>query len=328
MESRIAARVRERHADRFDLRPISTAALSQSPLVLLGSFTGLGPGGRTIGPPDGYRIWLVLADLRSGKVIARGVSRALPDGVDTAPAPFERDAPLWLVDDAAPRAYLATCAGGVGDAVDPRYLDGVFASALVADGMAAYDGGRHRDALDLFGAALRAPGGEQLRAYNGLYLANWALGRRAEAEEAFGRGADFGLRHRRLAVKMVFRPGSTLFWPDPAVSGAYPVWLRQIAQRAAASPSCLRLIGHTSPTGSPAVNDRLSLARADYVRSLLAEDAPPVGPRTTTSGLGSRELVVGTGRDDASDLLDRRVEFAPIPCGGRAAASSGAGNAG
>jgi tetratricopeptide (TPR) repeat protein len=113
--------------------------------------------------------------------------------VDTAPAPFERDAPLWLAEDRASRAYLATCAGVVGDPVDPRYLDGVFASALVADGMAAYDAGRHRDALDLFGSALRAPGGEQLRAYNGLYLANWALGRRAEAEEAFGRGAEFGL---------------------------------------------------------------------------------------------------------------------------------------
>jgi hypothetical protein len=27
-------------------------------------------------------------------------------------------------------------------------------------------------------------------------------------------------------------------------------------------------------------------------------------------------MIVGTGRDDASDVLDRRVEFKVSPCGG------------
>lgn len=315
MEARIAGLVRERHADRFDLQPISTAALSRSPLVLLGSFTGLGPGGRTVGPPDAYRIWLVLADLRSGRIVARGVARALPAGVDTSPAPFERDSPLWLAADGNRRAYLRTCEGAIGDAVDPAYLDGVFASALVADAMAAYDAGRHGDALGLFEAALRAPGGEQLRAYNGLYLAHWALGRRADAEQSFARALDFGFRHGSLAVKMVFRPASTLFWPDPSVSGAYPFWLREIARRTAADPACLRLTGHTSPTGPRVFNDRLSLARAEAVRARLVDEAPPLGPRTGARGLGSQQPVVGTGRDDATDLLDRRVEFELVPCG-------------
>jgi hypothetical protein len=32
--------------------------------------------------------------------------------------------------------------------------------------------------------------------------------------------------------------------------------------------------------------------------------------------MGSRENLIGTGRDDASDVLDRRVELKPIePCG-------------
>ncbi len=314
MESRIASLVHGQHSDRFDLQPLSTAALSRSPLVLLGSFTGLGPGGRTVGPPDAYRIWLVLVDLRSGRIVARGVARALPAGVDTSPAAFERDSPLWLAADGPRRAYLRTCEGAIGDAVDPAYLDGVFASALVADAMASYDAGRHRDALGLFEAALRAPGGEQLRTYNGLYLTHRALGRRAEAEQAFARAVDFGLRHGSLAVKLVFRPASTLFWPDPAVSGAYPVWLRQIARRTSADTACLRLTGHTSPTGPRAFNDRLSLARAETIRTQLVEEAPPLGPRTGARGVGSQQPVVGTGRDDATDLLDRRVEFDLVPC--------------
>lgn len=314
MEARIARVVREQHADRFELQPLSTVAVSRSPLVLLGSFTGLGPGGRTVGPADAYRIWLVLADLRTGRVVARGVARALPAGVDTAPAPFERDSPLWLASDANRRAYLRTCEGAIGDAVDPAYLDGVFASALVADGMAAYDAGRHRDALDNFEAALRAPGGDQLRAHNGVYLARWALGQRAEAEQAFARAVDFGFRRGSVAVKMVFRPASTLFWPDPEVSGAYPAWLRQIARRTAADTACLRLTGHTSPTGPRSFNDRLSLARAEAVRARLVEEAPPLEARTGARGLGSQQPVVGNGRDDASDLLDRRVEFEVVPC--------------
>jgi hypothetical protein len=317
MEARIAERVRERHAERFDLRPLSTAVLTESPLVLLGSFTGLGPGARTVGEPNFYRIWLVLADLRSGRVVARGVARALPEGVDTTPARFEREAPLWLVDDASARAYLRTCERAVGEPVDPRYIDGVFASALVADGMTAFDAGRYRDARDIFETALRTPGGDQLRTHNGLYLVSRALGRSAEAEEAFGRGVEFGLRHQRLAVKMVFQPASTLFWPDPAVSGDYPMWVRQIARRTADRSSCLRLAGHTSATGSPAINDRLSLARAERVRAMLADVAPPLAQRAFAYGRGSRELVIGTGRDDATDLLDRRVEFEPVPCSDR-----------
>ncbi len=32
------------------------------------------------------------------------------------------------------------------------------------------------------------------------------------------------------------------------------------------------------------------------------------------NGVGSRETIVGTGRDDATDALDRRVEFKPLAC--------------
>ena len=31
--------------------------------------------------------------------------------------------------------------------------------------------------------------------------------------------------------------------------------------------------------------------------------------RTKTSGVGFRENIIGTGTDDATDALDRRVEF-------------------
>ena len=36
--------------------------------------------------------------------------------------------------------------------------------------------------------------------------------------------------------------------------------------------------------------------------------------RTRASGMGWRENIVGTGTDDVSDALDRRVEFKIVDC--------------
>ena len=36
--------------------------------------------------------------------------------------------------------------------------------------------------------------------------------------------------------------------------------------------------------------------------------------RSIANGVGSRQTMVGNGRDDASDALDRRVEFKVIGC--------------
>ena len=89
-----------------------------------------------------------------------------------------------------------------------------------------------------------------------------------------------------------------------------------IAQHADAMKSCLDIVGHTSATGIPALNDELSVLRAQYVKDELERNDSVLRERLIASGKGSRELIVGTGRDDASDALDRRVEFNVIKCGG------------
>lgn len=92
------------------------------------------------------------------------------------------------------------------------------------------------------------------------------------------------------------------------------MWIRQIATRTAARPICLEIEGHTSPTGPAAVNQRLSLARAERLRGRLVGLRPALADRTVAEGVASGEPIVGTGADDASDLLDRRVEFEPQEC--------------
>jgi len=65
------------------------------------------------------------------------------------------------------------------------------------------------------------------------YLAAWKLKRRDEATLAFARLVDYGLANRQLALKFLFRPGSTQFIADAQISGPYPLWLNQIARRSA-----------------------------------------------------------------------------------------------
>ena len=307
---------------RYDLRPFNTASLDGRPLILLGSIMPLRPGNVMVGAPTAYDLWLVLVDMRSGRIVSRSEAPMRVAGVDPTPTPFFRESPVWVREDPVQRGYWETCRGVVGDAVDPRYLEGLVASALVADGIDAYEAGRPWQALAFYGRAAQLPAGDQMRVHNGLYLANWAVGRRDEAETAFARVVDLGLRQGQLAVKLVFRPGSTAFWPEQTVSGPYPLWLRRIARGAVVRETCLQVTGHTSPTGSPAANDRLSLERAQRVQGLLVRSEPQLTRRMGAAGLGSRELIIGTGADDASDALDRRVEFAPLSCGSVAAAES------
>ncbi|PKO34563.1 MAG: hypothetical protein CVU34_07355 [Betaproteobacteria bacterium HGW-Betaproteobacteria-7] len=313
MGVRLSKLMREQYPQ-YEVQTFSAANVARSPLVLIGTFTGVNGQRQTTGQREAYRICLALADLRSGKLVSKGLAFALPDGVDPTPLAFFRDAPAWA-DDPATTGYIKTCQGTkAGDPINPLYLDRILAATLVAQAIDAYNAGRYREALELYQSAQATPAGNQFRVHNGIYLANWKLGRQAQAQAAFARIVDFGIEQRRLAIKFLFRPGSTAFMSDPKVSGPYPVWLKTIANRTAASSGCLEITGHTSPTGPEPLNERLSQLRAEYVKTRLAKDAPQLAKRLISNGMGSRQTMIGNGRDDATDALDRRVEFKVIGC--------------
>ena len=155
------------------------------------------------------------------------------------------------------------------------YADQILSAVLINDGIDAYNSRRYQDALQLHQGALKMTSGQQLRAYNGVYLANWKLNRRKAAAEAFGAMVDYGLANSRLATKFLFRPGSTQFVSDHEDSAAYPIWLKEIAASVAKQNACLEIVGHSSPTGPAVINDRLSLLRAEFVKDRIAWESPP-----------------------------------------------------
>lgn len=313
MGARLATLMREQYPQ-FDVKAFSAANVARHPLVLIGTFTGVNAERKTAGLREAYRICLALADLRSGKLLSKGLAFALPEGVDPTPLAFFSDAPAWS-EDPATEGYIKTCQGTrAGDPINPLYFDRIVAASLVAEAIEAYDAGRYQEALELYRSAQATPGGNQFRVLNGIYLAQWKLGHPSQAEAAFAKIVDYGLEHQRLALKFLFRPGTTAFVQDPKLSGPYPVWLRTLARQTAGSGKCLEVSGHTSPTGPEPLNERLSLLRAEYVKARLEASAPVLAKRMIAHGVGSKQTMVGSGRDDASDALDRRVEFKVIGC--------------
>ena len=315
MEERLVELIKNRYTA-LDLQPFNAANVKRSPWVLVGTFTPINVAGQADGAKDAYRVCLALADLSTGKIVSKGFARALPDDVDITPTRFYQDSPAWRSEPLT-EGYVKTCQGTkAGDPINPVYLDGIQASSQIAEGTAAYQTGRYREALEFYRGALDTAQGRQLRTFNGIYLTLQKLRQNEAAQEAFGAIVTYGLANRRVAMRILFRPGSTDFVQDPNVSGAYPMWISTLARRAAQGDSCLEIVGHTSKTGSEPQNEQLSTRRAEAVRKQMVAAAPALGKRTTASGVGSRETLVGLGTDDLRDALDRRVVFAVAPCAG------------
>lgn len=294
---------------RFAVLPFSSEALSRAPVVLIGTFTAINNAGAPDGVRDAYRICLALADLRSKSIVSKGVARAKPDGVKADPTPAFADAPIWS-NDPAIAVYIKTCQGTKpGDPIDPLYVERIATSAFVSDAILEYDGQRYREALAFYRTAQQMSGGDQLRVHSGIYLSSWKLNRRNDATEAFGSLVKYGLAANKLSVRLLFKPGTTQFLEDQNITGPYPMWLSQIATQAMQSDSCIDVIGHTSNTGPAQINERLSVLRAQFIKDLLQSASPSLADRLKAVGVGSRESIVGTGRDDASDAIDRRVDF-------------------
>ena len=313
MQERIVALVKKSYP-RFEFRPFSTEALLRAPVVLIGTFTAINNAGVADGPRDAYRICLALADLRSKSIVSKGVARAKPEAIDVTPTPAFSDTPVWATDPAT-SIYIKACQGTkLGDPIDPVYVERIGTSSLISDAISEYDDRRYREALAFYRTALKMTGGDQLRVRSGIYLANWKLNRRDDATDAFGSLVDYSLTGKKLSMRFLFKPGSTQFVDDPQISAPYPMWLSQIAVRATQRNTCLQLVGHTSKTGPAQVNERLSVLRAQFIKDLLQSSSPRLADKLKATGVGSRETLIGTGRDDASDAIDRRVDFNVSDC--------------
>ena len=260
-----------------------------------------------------FRVNLSLTDLQTGYVLAQSAVQTTELGVDMTPTKFYQDSPS-ITRDRVVEGQVRTAQAKAGSEADGIYVSSLTVSALIKEGSQFYDAGQFEQSLRAYEAAAARPDGKQLRVFNGLYLNNMQLGRSEAAENAFGRIVSLGLATNSLAVKFLFKAGSTDFLADSKITTPYPMWLNVLAKEMGNAQLCVSVIGHSSHTGTENVNDRLSLARASAVQRRLESILPSLSSRLQPLGMGYRENLIGTGSDDLRDSLDRRVEFRAINC--------------
>jgi outer membrane protein OmpA-like peptidoglycan-associated protein len=308
LERRVSERLMGKH-EQLEVLPFKAANLGRAQYLLTGTMTRQqADRSRAV-----FVLELALTELKTGQVMAQASARARDEGIDTTPLRYYLDSPILLKDKVI-EGYIRTSATPPGQRGDALYLERIATATLINDATELYNAERYQDALGQYRSALATPAGEQLRVLNGIYLSSWKLGRLAEAEQAFGKVVGLGIAYRQLGVKFLFNPNSTEFWSDTKVSGAYGMWLRQIAREGVAAKVCMDVVGHTSRSGSEDFNDALSLRRAAYVKQRLATEAAELGSKTRAVGKGFRENIVGSGTDNIVDALDRRVEFKINDC--------------
>lgn len=298
--------------DQLTIVAFQPAELARSDFLLIGTLER--KGSQETEPL--VRLRLALIEIKTSSTIASSSATARDRSIDMNPTPYYRDSPI-LVKDRATLGYIRTAATSTGQQADPDYTRKLGNSAVVNEATRAYDEQRYAAALDKFRSANQDKSDPRLKALNGEYMSYVKLGQIREAESAFGKMMAYAIPNDVLQIRFLFAPGLTEFWKDAVTNPYlqyYPMWLRQIAKELAASSVCMTIIGHTSRTGSEALNTRLSLERATAIQRQLGNESPQLLGRTEAMGMGYRQNLVGSGTDDAGDALDRRVEFKVVNC--------------
>ncbi len=293
-----------RNFEQIEVLPFQATSLAKAQYLLVGTL---------VRAQNTYRVDLSLVDVKGGTVVAHSTAIARKDGVDMSPLPYYRDSPV-LIKDKVTDGYVRTSSTPAGQKADATYMERIATATVINDATTLYNAARYREALGQYRSALATPAGDQIRVLTGIYLSVSKLGMTAEAEETFGRLVAYGIATNQLGVKFLFNPGSTEFWADPKVSGAYVMWLRQIARQASRTKVCMDIVGHTSKTGTEDANETLSLKRAAFIKQRLGADSAEMIKRTRAVGMGSKQNIVGSGTDDVVDAPDRRVEFSIVEC--------------
>ncbi len=249
-----------------------------------------------------YYVSAAVVNLRERKPICRSTAWIANGGLNAAPIALYQDCPVFYKEW---RQSLA--------AADPEGHLKVRAAMTEAE--TAYDNGDYEAAMALFRSVESPSAAHALPIYGGIYATSLKMGRMEMAEAAFGEIVRLSVeRFNALTVKFLFKVNTADFHGGPAQRRIYEMWLRRIGAYFHEADRCMKIIGHSSPTGTPEWNDRLSLERARSARRLLAARYPDMVHRSRAEGRGFRENIIGIGTDDDRDALDRRVEIAPVEC--------------
>jgi outer membrane protein OmpA-like peptidoglycan-associated protein len=253
-----------------------------------------------------YRVNASVFEKASGKVLASASVRI--DRFDTTPMDIYKDSPVYLKGKNY-EEYMSSARKSTSESVSSEYRDRLRIKSMLVKGDALYEHKEFKESLSYYNQAAAGESTPQLEILNGQFTNLVKQGQWEEVEAVYGKLIRVSIAETsEIASKITFGPNSKA--PIGNKSGQYNIYAKEIAKFVASVPGCkVKIIGHCSRTGKEAYNDKLSLQRAQWIQKQMASFAPEVMAKSETFGRGYQENIVGSGRDDITDEIDRRVEF-------------------
>lgn len=263
-----------------------------------------------------YHLYSSIFEKKSGLII--GSADVWLKNLDYKPLEIYKDSPVYIKDTILDKQIEST-KRIIGDKVDQDYLKSLDIKSLYAMADEYYEKREYGKALSFYKEAERRPDGKTMKVYSSLYNIYFLTKNYADAEMSFANLIDVGVVEKNsISVKMLFKVNSPAFVDNIKMRNTgkeYVIWLRQISSYTKNHPQlCLKVIGHASRTGADAYNIQLSKKRAEAVRMHMSKYYPGILKKSQTKGMGYRENLIGSGADDDSDSIDRRVEFLLYSC--------------
>lgn len=269
--------------------------------------------GYSIAPVKGrsgawIKLRVSITDIASSTRLASAESYLAASAFNATPTRFYKDAPMYFYDASMKNKLAALSGVGVQKMSDALNTQSAYGAAV-----AAYEAGQYKEAGLQFQTVLVTSPKHQ-GALSGLYQSYWNLGMKKEAEAAFADLVSAGIDAGGLSVKLLFGVGGTAFVANADLVQQYAVWQKVIAQTIVKKGVCMDVTGHASKTGGDSFNDKLSQQRAAKIVANMQSAVPASKGMLKAIGKGSQQNIVGTGADNETDAVDRRVEFSVRGC--------------
>jgi outer membrane protein OmpA-like peptidoglycan-associated protein len=232
---------------------------------------------------------------------------------DATPSRFFRDAPLYLTGNYHQTRQEISKGVKSGLPLEARNrfiaLEGQLQEAI-----SRYEDGDYPAALSGFDTII-SKDPENLPALSGRYQTLLEMGgSTADIESALAQLMTTAISQGNISFKFLFQVRSVEFRDDQEITRRYQAWLRQLAKQIHSGGKCLNVLGHASRSGSYEYNLRLSASRATTVMNQLVKYEPKLKGRVRAEGRSYQDNIVGSGSDDATDAIDRRVDFEMFAC--------------
>lgn len=297
---------------KFNISRVTSDGLAKAQYVVTGIIKyETVPG--AYGKGKAYRISVSVVNVKTALVVANRDAWVANKKIANQPIGIYQDAPMYL-KDAYTEAKIQTAQTPTGQPAAREYKEALPTEALIAQADSLFEQGEYARAVQLYRVVAARPDGRRMKLYAGLYQAYRKLNQLQEAENAFSELISQAVLENRVNIKFLFDVGAVNFYRGIDMAQDYPMWLRQLAKAVGSSGKCLKIIGHSSRSGTEQFNQQLSTQRALHLQAILMAQIPDLERRSIAIGRGFKDNIIGTGTDDQQDALDRRVEFQLQEC--------------